>query len=59
MDMRLPPMMLKARSKMNGRVAAAMRAGPGNARPARRPMSHAAIGMATSPATVTHLKAMP
>ena len=58
-DMRLPPMMLKARSKMKGSVAAPVRAGPGNGRSASRPRAHPAAGMTTRPATVTHFMARP
>ena len=58
-DMRLPPMMLNDRSNMNGRVATAVRAGPGKGRPARRPVSHPETGMTNRPATVTHLRARP
>ena len=58
-DIRLPPMMLNDRSNTNGRVATAVRAGPGNGRPARRPVSHPATGMTTRPPIVTHFSAMP
>jgi len=52
-------MMLNDRSNMNGRVATAVRAGPGKGRPARRPVSHPETGMTNRPATVTHLRARP
>ena len=52
-------MMLNDLSNTKGRVATAVRAGPGNGKPARRPVSQPAAGITTSPTTVTHLMAMP
>ena len=44
---------------MKGRVATAINAGPGNARPPRCPAAHAARGRVTRPATTTNFMAMP
>ena len=52
-------MMLNDRSNRNGKVATEVSAGPGNGRPARRPVAQPAIGMTTRPSTVIHLMAMP
>ena len=58
-DIKLPPIMLKERSKMNARVEAPNKAGVGSGKPANRPILQPAKGIRTKPAAVTNLNAKP
>ena len=58
-DIKLPPMMLKDRSKMNAKVETPNNAGAGSGKLANRPIFQPAKGMSTNPTATTNLNAKP
>ena len=58
-DIKLPPIMLKERSKIKARVEAPSKAGAGSGKPANRPIFQPAKGISIKPAAVTNLNAKP
>ena len=58
-DIKLPPIILKERSKINARVEAPNKAGVGSGKPANRPIFQPAKGMRIRPTAATNLNAKP